>query len=86
MTKSKSLQLETNINCASCYEKVNIAFKGKELIDNFEVDFSDPNRKAVFYLRENASEEEVIKTVESTGYEAKRPGKKNFFKKIFNSS
>lgn len=64
------VKFKTNIKCSACVEKVNAAFEGKELITNFEVDFKDPQRTAIFILAPNAKVENVQAVINSAGYRA----------------
>lgn len=76
----KKLEYDTNINCSSCYAKVEDELQGKNIIEKFEVDFSKKNKPAVFYLKEGASEQKLLESINNAGYKAKP---KSFFKKIF---
>ncbi len=64
------VKFKTNIKCAACVEKVNTAFEGTDLINEFVVDFNDPERTAIFTLAPDAEVEDVQAVINSAGYRA----------------
>ncbi|MGZ5281075.1 MAG: heavy-metal-associated domain-containing protein [Bacteroidia bacterium] len=79
----KKVTFNTNINCQSCYDKVEKAFAGKELVKDFTVDFANPKKPATFTLNEGVKTDEVVKLINDAGYKAEVVEEPGFFKKLF---
>lgn len=59
---------KTNINCGGCIAKVTPFLDGESQIDNWEVDTENPN-KILTVETEDLSKEEIMKLVESAGFD-----------------
>lgn len=60
---------KTNINCGNCIKSVTPHLNKNLDIEKWEVDTDNPDK--ILTVEGNLSAEEVVKTVEEAGYEAK---------------
>jgi copper chaperone CopZ len=65
----KTIELKTNIMCGSCIAKVTPVLNEKIGEGNWRVDTQNPN-KILTVVNENLTKDDVISTVEKTGYKA----------------
>lgn len=65
----KTYQFKTNIMCGSCIAKVTPTLNETFGENNWQVDIKDP-KKLLTVSSDNINENEIIKTVEKTGYKA----------------
>lgn len=79
----KKVTFNTNINCQSCYDKVENALAGKALVKDFKVDFANPKKPATLTLNEGIKPEQVIKIINEAGYKAEVAEEGGFLKKLF---
>ncbi len=74
----------TNINCETCYGKVEKTFEGKNLYKDFKVDFANPKKPATFTLNEGVKTDQIKKLINEAGYKAEVVEETNFMRKLFN--
>ncbi|MDB5247859.1 MAG: hypothetical protein JWQ40_2253 [Segetibacter sp.] len=67
----KTIQLKTNIMCASCIAKVTPTLNEEIGAANWQVDTQNP-KKILTVSTDNLNESEVIKAVEKAGYKAEK--------------
>ena len=80
MTK---VSFHTNINCASCKANVEKVFDGRNMYNDFQVNFNDPQKTATFNLREGVNVMEVQRLIKEAGYKAEVVDETNFLKRLF---
>jgi copper chaperone len=66
----KTIQLQTNIMCGACLEKVTQPLNEVAGESNWKVDLQNP-KKILTVTTDKAGESEIISTLEKTGYKAK---------------
>jgi len=81
--KENKVTFNTNINCGSCFEKVQKALEGKNLYKDFNVDFANPKKPATFVLNDGVKPASVIKLINEAGYKAEMAEEPGFFGKLF---
>lgn len=67
----RTLHFKTNINCSNCVAKVTPFLNRKEGISSWKVDTEHEN-KILTVETEDLSEEDIIKTIKRTGFEAEK--------------
>lgn len=67
--ENKELKFKTNLNCGGCVSKVQSEFDNAEGICHWNVD-TDNSDKILTVNSEGISEDEVIKIVQSKGFNA----------------
>lgn len=67
--ENKELKFKTNLNCGGCVSKVQSEFDNAEGICHWNVD-TDHSDKILTVNSEGISEDEVIKIVQSKGFNA----------------
>jgi len=65
----KTLRFKTNINCSNCLSKVTPFLNKKEGIHSWNVDTDNPD-KILTVETEELEEEDILKTIKRTGFEA----------------
>jgi copper chaperone len=67
----KTIEVKTNIMCASCVAKVTLTLNETVGEANWKVDTLNP-KKILTVTTESIDEEQVIKAVEKAGYKAEK--------------
>lgn len=65
------MKFKTNIKCTGCLEKVTPHLDSLPGIEKWEVDLKNPDKVLTIHSR-SASENDVIKVVQKTGYEIEK--------------
>ena len=67
--ETKELKFKTNINCSGCVSKVKPFLDKLDGLETWEVDTDNPDK--VLYVKINqATDEEIIDTIEEVGFSA----------------
>jgi copper chaperone len=69
----KTIELQTNIMCDACLEKVTQPLNEVAGESNWKVDLQNP-KKILTVTSDKASESDIINVLEKTGYKAKPAG------------